>query len=723
MENLANTIRLFRTGAMGRAEFLAQVDRLLASSPKGASTLLDALAREHARAPLPAELYGEVEQRIAQAIEAHQRLGAEDTFVQTRPGDDQARQDRRAGGRPREERPLSWPAAVAGTDGQGTPAPERMKGVGDTLNGRFVLEECIGFGGMGTVYKALDLRKLEASDRKPYIAIKVLNVQFQGHPKSLIALQREARKAQSLAHPNIVSVYDFDRDGSMVYLTMEYLEGGALSQVLRAPDFHGMPFADAIKIVDGMGKGLAYAHERGFVHCDFKPANVILTETGGVKVIDFGIARVFQKAEEDSDVTVFDPGSLGALTPAYASPEMLENRDPDPRDDIYALGCITYELLTGRHPFNRLSATQARDAGMRPQRPAHLDHQQWRALRCALAFERNARTPSVNRYLAEIGYRNPLMRPAVLGGAAAAVLAVAVIGVFLLRRGPAPEAPATAGQTAPAATEPATQTPAAPARTPTGPAAPPPAAHTPAEVAPAPARPPPVAAPPPTIAAMSAALAAVPCSALAPKVRDRTVRIEGFLSRSYGEGRLRNLLSALPGVGGVELAVLEVDENKCGVLGVLGRYWVAHRMAGGGASIKLDPASAKAANQLVEGDTLMVDVTTPNFESYVTVDYFVLDGSVVHLLPNLRARENLAPARYTATVGSLGNWVIGKPFGNELLVIIATPVPPFNGLRPEAESGADYLRALDRQLAQISKTRGVGAVAVDFLQISTRAKR
>jgi hypothetical protein len=146
-------------------------------------------------------------------------------------------------------------------------------------------------------------------------------------------------------------------------------------------------------------------------------------------------------------------------------------------------------------------------------------------------------------------------------------------------------------------------------------------------------------------------------------------------------------------------------------------------MAGGGASIKLDPASAKAANQLVEGDTLMVDVTTPNFESYVTVDYFVLDGSVVHLLPNLRARENLAPARYTATVGSLGNWVIGKPFGNELLVIIATPVPPFNGLRPEAESGADYLRALDRQLAQISKARGIGAVAVDFLQISTRAKR
>jgi serine/threonine protein kinase len=725
MENLANTIRLFQTGAMGRPEFLAQVDRLLASSPKGASSLLDALAREHARAPLPPEVYAEVEQRIAQAIEAHQRLGAEDTYVQTRPGDDQPAVERRGRGIRGQERPLSWPAAVAGTDGQGTPAPERMKGVGDTLNGRFVLEECIGFGGMGTVYKALDLRKLEASDRKPYIAIKVLNVQFQGHPKSLIALQREARKAQSLAHPNIVSVYDFDRDGSMVYLTMEYLEGRPLSQVLRAPNFRGMPFDEAIKIVTGMGKALAYAHERGFVHCDFKPANVIQTESGVVKVIDFGIARVFQKAEEDSDVTVFDPGSLGALTPAYASPEMLENREPDPRDDIYALGCITYELLTGRHPFNRLSATQARDAGMRPQRPPKLHHQQWRALRCALALERDARTPSVNRYLAEIGYRNPLMRPAVMKGAAAAGVAVlALLAVFFLRgrQAPGPQPEPTGAAQAPAQQMPPPIDPRERAvQTAPAPAVPAPAAPAPAEVAPAPTRPTP-SPPPPTLAAVTAALAGVPCAALAPAVHDRTVRVEGYLPRRYGQARLRSLLTALPGVSGVDLALQEVDDNKCGLLGVLGRYWVAHRMAGVGASIRLDPASGKGASQLVEGDTLMVDVTTPNFESYVTVDYFVLDGSVVHLLPNLRARENLAPARYTATVGSLGNWVIGKPFGNELVVMIATPVPPFGALRPESESATDYLRALDRQLAQISKARGPGAVAVDFLQISTRGK-
>ena len=325
MDNLADTLHQFQSGALGQAELMARVDRLLANTPETVSNLLKTLNDAHRRAPLPADVYGDVERRIAQAIEARQRqrVGDEETYVQTKP-----------------LTPPTQPAGIAGAP-PGAPV-ERMKGVGDTLNGRFVLEECVGFGGMGTVYKALDLRKLEASDRHPYIAIKVLNVQFQGHPKSLIALQREARKAQTLAHPNIVAVYDFDRDGAMVYITMEYLSGKSLSQLLRAPDFRVLPFDDAMKIVNGMGKALAYAHERGFVHCDFKPANVILTETGGVKVIDFGIARVFQKAEEDADVTVFDPGSLGALTPAYASPEMLENREPDPRDDIYALGCITY---------------------------------------------------------------------------------------------------------------------------------------------------------------------------------------------------------------------------------------------------------------------------------------------------------------------------------------------------------------------------------------------
>ncbi|MFS2022359.1 protein kinase domain-containing protein [Massilia sp. CT11-137] len=679
MDNLADTLRQFQSGTLGQAELFARVDRLLASTPESVSSLLKTLNDAHRRAPLPAEVYGEVERRIAQAIEARQRqrVGDEETYVQTKP-----------------LQPPTQPAGIAGPPGA---AVERMKGVGDTLNGRFVLEECVGFGGMGTVYKALDLRKLEASDRHPYIAIKVLNVQFQGHPKSLIALQREARKAQTLAHPNIVAVYDFDRDGPMVYITMEYLQGKSLSQMLRAPDFHVLPFDEAMKIVSGMGRALAYAHERGFVHCDFKPANVILTETGGVKVIDFGIARVFQKAEEDSDVTVFDPGSLGALTPAYASPEMLENREPDPRDDIYALGCITYELLTGRHPFNRLSALQARDAGLRPQRPPGLGHRQWRALRNALALRRELRTPTVNGYLKEIGARDARRRqPLLIGAGTALAAAAAALVVFVALRLLLPR-----HGTAPAAQGP----PASVAATP------PPANSPPPAPAPAPA-------PPPTLAAVSTVLAGVPCSALVPAIDGRVVSVQGYLAHSVGPARLKTMLAALPGVTRVELTLHDVDDAKCPLMHVLGRYWAASRAAG--VSLRLNPGSGRGGN-LAAGDTLMVDVATPDYQSYVSVDYFVLDGNVVHLLPNAAARENLAPPRYTATIGSLGNWVIGPPFGTEMLVLVTTSVPLFDGLRPDAEPGSAYLRALDERLAAIAGAHG--AIAVDFLQITTHARR
>lgn len=678
MDNLADTLRQFQGGTLGQAEMLARVDRLLASTSESVSSLLKTLNDAHRRTPLPAEVYGEVERRIAQAIEARQRqrVGDEETYVQTKP-----------------LQPPTQPAGIAGPPGA---AVERMKGVGDTLNGRFVLEECVGFGGMGTVYKALDLRKLEASDRHPYIAIKVLNVQFQGHPKSLIALQREARKAQTLAHPNIVAVYDFDRDGSMVYITMEYLQGKSLSQMLRAPDFHVLPFEEAMKIVSGMGRALAYAHERGFVHCDFKPANVILTETGGVKVIDFGIARVFQKAEEDADVTVFDPGSLGALTPAYASPEMLENREPDPRDDIYALGCITYELLTGRHPFNRLSALQARDAGLRPQRPPGLGHRQWRALRNALALRRELRTPTVNGFLKEIGAREMRRRqPLLIGAGTALAAAAAALAVFVALRLLLPRHGTAPGAQAP---------------------------PTPAAVAPPKQAAPPAPAPPPTLAAVSTVLAGVPCSALVSAVDGRVVHVQGYLARSVGPARLKTMLAALPGVTRVELAVHDVDEAKCPMMRVLGPYWVASRVASpsAGVSLRLNPASGRGGS-LAAGDTLMVDVSTPDYQSYVSVDYFVLDGNVVHLLPNAAARENLAPPRFTATIGSLGNWVIGPPFGVEMLVLVTTSVPLFDSLRPDAEPGPAYLRALDERLAAIA--RGHGAIAVDFLQITTHARR
>ncbi|RBE79188.1 serine/threonine protein kinase, partial [Xanthomonas oryzae pv. oryzae] len=148
-------------------------------------------------------------------------------------------------------------------------------GVGMLLKARFLLVREIGRGGMGVVYLARDERKVEARDRHPYIAVKVLNDDFRRHPDSLIALQRESRRAQSLAHDHIVRVYDFDKDGAIVFMTMEYIEGDDLRGLIRSRLGEGMPLAEAWPLIEGMGRALQRAHAAGIVHSDFKPGNVM----------------------------------------------------------------------------------------------------------------------------------------------------------------------------------------------------------------------------------------------------------------------------------------------------------------------------------------------------------------------------------------------------------------------------------------------------------------
>ena len=677
MASLAHAIQTFQKGDLSRNEFLAQIDRALASERGNWQRLKELLGEENTRGLLPPDVYAELQRRVEQP--------PPEPLVEGDNGETRLRT-------------MSAPPPARG---RGPPVqdddPDRMKGVGDTLNGRFVLEECIGFGGMGTVYRALDLRKLEASDRKPYIAIKVLNVQFRGHPKSLITLQREAKKAQALAHPNIVTVYDFDRDGSVVYLTMEYLVGRPLSQVLRSPGFSGMPFAEVLRIAGGIGRALGYAHQQGFVHCDLKPGNIFLTDKGEVKVIDFGIARAFHKPEEDVEATVFDPGSLGGLTPAYASPEMVEHREPDPRDDIYGLACITWEMLTGRHPFNRLSGAEARAAGMKLERPRQMGYRQWRALKAALSFERAARTPSIEAFMQGLrGERPPRETLALaIAGITALLLLAAGAGYYLeFRNDSRSDTEAAVAGPAPGLAAPE---------------------QAPAVVAPA-APPPP--APVLTLAAVDPVLAALPCTALMPTVRGDTLSVQGYLADSIGPARLREKLAAVPGLKNLDLQTEQVAGDKCGLLDVLGPYWLASRKAGRPATLR-----ARAANaQLVEGDPLMVSITTPPFEAYATVDYFSLDGSVLHMVPGPRVRANQTPPSYSATIGGMGNWVIAKPFGTEMIALVITPAPLFDAVRPETEPKAAYLKAMDQRLGQLAAKHGREKIAVDLLQVTTRAR-
>ncbi|VAW61491.1 Serine/threonine protein kinase [hydrothermal vent metagenome] len=266
------------------------------------------------------------------------------------------------------------------------------------LNKRFVLDSTLGSGGMGTVYKGQDLRKVEANDLNPYVAVKVLNSDFEKHPDAYISLQREASRTNKLAHPNIITVNDFDRDGDIVFMTMELLEGQSMDVLLRNYKDTGLPIDEAMSIIKDYCNAVEYAHQNNIIHSDLKPGNIFITETGA-KVLDFGIARITSDAQLKDD---FDAGTLGALTEAYASLEMFEYKPPAPSDDVYAAGIIAYELLTGRHPYGRKSAEKALQEKLKPQRVEGISKRQWQALSKALKLKREDRTASIQKFLDEL---------------------------------------------------------------------------------------------------------------------------------------------------------------------------------------------------------------------------------------------------------------------------------------------------------------------------------
>ena len=220
------------------------------------------------------------------------------------------------------------------------------------LAGRYEIREMIGRGGMAEVHLGYDRRLSRI------IAIKLLRSDIAGDPTFQARFRREAQSAAALNHPSIVSVYDSGEEQlpnpngairSVPYIVMEYVEGHTVREFLGEGE--AVPIPEAVEIVTGVLDALEYSHRAGIIHRDIKPGNIMLTSTGAVKVMDFGIAR----AVEDSAATVTQTHAVVG-TAQYLSPEQARGEVVDARSDLYSTGCLLYELLTGKPPFTGDSA-------------------------------------------------------------------------------------------------------------------------------------------------------------------------------------------------------------------------------------------------------------------------------------------------------------------------------------------------------------------------------
>ena len=220
--------------------------------------------------------------------------------------------------------------------------------IGERIFGEYTIVEHLGDGATGAVY----LARQDSINKE--IAVKVLQAKAAEDDETVQRFQREAQAISLLTHPNIIRVLIFGRtDSGLLYLAMEYVEGDTLHDLMQGPE--EVDEMKIIKIFKQLCSAVAEAHEMGIIHRDLKPENILLTEWRGekdfVKILDFGLAKIGGAAKTDENQNKLTKAGVVYGTPAYLSPEQAQALELDRRCDIYTLGCILYEFMTGRLPF------------------------------------------------------------------------------------------------------------------------------------------------------------------------------------------------------------------------------------------------------------------------------------------------------------------------------------------------------------------------------------
>ena len=612
--------------------------------------------------------------------------------------------------------------------------------------GKYQIRGVLGRGAMGTVYDGWD----PAIGRR--VAIKTVRRLDNDDPEAQEALLRfknEAQAAGRLSHPNIVAVYDYGESDEVAFIVMEFVEGQSLKQRLDAKEC--FPVAETVRIMEQVLTGLQFSHDRGVIHRDIKPGNVMMTRDGQVKLADFGIARI------ESSVMTQAGTMLG--TPAYMSPEQLMGQTVDARSDIYSSGVLLYQLLTGERPFEgglqairhkALNTVALRPSDISVTAPPSLDPIVARAMArrpadrypnaaafanaMREAFETSdiglpalgpdlddeatrfvpsprpvvepeaAPPPPPPRLLARPARR---LSPMALGAAAAVLLGlIGGGGWFALRPSP-PEKLAAVAVPPPnphSATEAETHLPQAP----------PPDTLPQAETL----NPPPehVVMAQPNSAAIREALRPLTASAHCALPRfavseDGQVQVSGEVGVGAPDAALHDAVqNAAPGVSPT-WTIRGIDGPYCDVFDTI-------RPLAQPGSPFLGLALKDDVTRLQAHKFILPAVNLPEFPAYLQVDYFSHDSSVTHLFP-LRGTPNL-PFSANATV-RLGldphgkpNLEVGPPFGIDVIVATASSSPLFPGHVRGDETQQTYLPVLKAavEAAQRRNAKLAGRVLV-----------
>jgi serine/threonine protein kinase len=226
-----------------------------------------------------------------------------------------------------------------------------------TLVSRYAIVDLIGAGGMGRVYRARDERL------QRQVAIKVRSRQAGSDARRERELMAEARALSRLSHPHIATIYDFLTESERDFIVMEFVSGQTLKEILAAG---ALPFADVVRLGKQMMQGLAAAHAAQLIHCDIKPANLKVTSSGELKILDFGLAQLMPCAaarDAVKDVSTRSPSSFGPIgTMPYMAPEELRGELADERSDIFSAGAVLYEMATGQQAFPQVRMALLVDA-------------------------------------------------------------------------------------------------------------------------------------------------------------------------------------------------------------------------------------------------------------------------------------------------------------------------------------------------------------------------